>query len=175
MDYRFNEHVFDEIRKGTVDFTKDLDLKYLVTLNFNNLKCKETASQILGKFIKRLNSNLFGKRSKKAIRCVPSIERHLSGCCHVHIAIDDPASRLSEGAGKEFSEGELKELIRITWEEVDSRTASIRKSCPDGKSWFKRVDDKDGVLGYISKQISFIEQDAVQWGLFNSDGRRFDF
>ncbi|MBV2131856.1 hypothetical protein KRX52_03480 [Pseudomonas sp. MAP12] len=175
MEYKFDERVFREIRRGAVEFAKDLDLKYLVTLNFNELRCKGTANLILGKFIKRLNVSIFGKRSQKAIICVPSIERHLGGCYHVHIAIEDPASRLREGVQNELSEGELKELIRMTWEGVDSRTASLRKSCPDDKSWFKKIDNQDGALSYISKQIGCAEQDAMQWDLFNKSGRRFSF
>lgn len=175
MDLVLNDHAFKCIRQEVVSFLGDLELKYFVTLNFRDIRDKGDANIILGMFIKRLNVSLFGRRSKKAIRCVPSIERHKTGFCHIHILFEDPEGRVPKNAGKRLSEDDFKELIRMEWERVDSKTASIRKSCPDGVSWFKNICDKEGALSYVSKQIRLIEQDAIQWDVLNKTGRRHDF
>lgn len=165
------QHSRNRIKEETVKLITANDFKYLITLNLNDLKDELKTNYIIHKFIKLLNNEVFGKRSKKALNLVVSLERHTLGSYHVHILAENPVVRI------ENLERKLKFNFRILakqcWESAGKETARISTSCPDGESWFKDITDPHGAADYICKEMDQGRADVIQWDACNLKGRRY--
>ena len=156
---------------STCDYINQFRWDYFVTLNFNHTVNHQEAQQILRRFIKILNNRIFGCRSNKAINLIPSIEPHHTDGVHIHLLMEDPCHRMTK-----YQQARaicLSDAVRSAWESSDPSTAWISKSCPDGKSWFKPITETPWVLGgYLSKTLRYGYNDAVQWDMMITNGRR---
>jgi hypothetical protein len=142
-------------KSATVDYLKEHTWDYLITLNFNNIKCDITANSIVTKFYKKLNNATFGEKSRKSVKMAFSLERHKHEGYHLHLLSEDPIVRITNQDRK--NKFNYKEIIL---------------SCPDKKSWFKRIYDAEGIIEYITKEIKQGRSDVIQWDINNSTGYR---
>jgi hypothetical protein len=157
-------------KSATVDYLKEHTWDYLITLNFNNIKCDITANSIVTKFYKKLNIATFGEKSRKSVKMAFSLERHKHEGYHLHILSEDPIERITNQDRK--NKFNYKEIIKEQWEKADRGAARISLSCPDKKSWFKKIYDTEGIIEYITKEIKQGRSDVIQWDINNSTGYR---
>lgn len=142
--------------------------KFMITLNLKTGLSKPQANMALARLLKVLKQEVFGRRSKKEIIQVIALENNKLGGYHAHILMENPYLRSEKNSNK--SSENLQELIKKTWEKIPG-SMKISLACPDGKSWFEEIYNKENAARYITKQITF-NPDVIQWDLANTNGRR---
>lgn len=147
-----NEKQVEEFRKKTISLINSNEWFYFFTLTFKHqVKCRIQASGIVEKFINVLSAIAFGSRSKKRVNCFPVIEYHKSGLLHVHILLENIASRITNK--KKAQDFHLPEKVHEAWMHCSSKTASPLKSVAVGNRWFCKIDDIGGLANYITKEM----------------------
>lgn len=151
---------------------QNFNWRYFVTLTFHEpIHSPAQVHRICKKFYKNINQKLFGKRSRKALRCLFSIEHNDRWDYHVHLLVEDPIPRLSNTAQHQRCHDDLQFqiILRHAWNQIDQRTALPDISTGSTKGAFQKIHDVRGVLEYITKTH---QQDAIQWDLYSRDGKR---
>jgi len=130
------------IKLGCIDFIKQANPDYFVTLTFANAVDKFYAVKTLSTCLHHINKQVFGRRSKKKLTIFPFIERDASGEFHFHLAIKNPTAK------KKF---DLKKIIKKKWRSMHGHGfATFKKD-----KWFQTINTKgelDNVANYIVKQ-----------------------
>lgn len=143
---------------------------YFVTLNLYARVSQIDATNAARKLIESLSKAIFGRRSKKSLICVPVLERHKQEGYHLHLLIENPFLRSDKY--RFFDRDHLKELFKSHWE-AQVGAAKIKMSCKDDHSWFKDITEPSGLPGYVTKQLTGDNVDAILWDLVNENGRRW--
>ena len=154
---------------------KDINWSYFVTLTFRNeMRSYMDTRKIVSKFLKNLNNEIFGKRSKKSIRCLVFIEDSKYHGYHVHLMIEDVFDRLiTDNQFKRCGdEMKLKKLVQRTWNQTDRRTGL--PSLETHSQSFKRIYDDAGLIDYLMKQFKR-GSEVFAFDLMNIDGRYNEF
>lgn len=159
------------IRNSTVAYLDTFRWEYFITLNFISMRSEFRARKIIDRFLKSLNASVYGKKSNKAVIVAVSLEKHKEGGLHAHIVTENPIKRINNIERK--NKLNFKELVKTCWEETDSATGKIDISCKDKESWFKLIYEQNGVLFYITKEMTNKRLDTIQWELTNPTGKRF--
>ena len=144
--------------------------KYFITLNFRREVNEGRAQEISERFVKSLNVRIFGKRSRKALRLAVSIEKNYSRGYHLHVLAEDPSPRIENKEKRDSFV--FRDVIKGCWQNADVSTALVELSSPDGKSWFQVIENEDGVIFYVLKEMKKGRYDCLQTNTLNLDGRR---
>lgn len=166
------EQKIKTLQTETAKFISEIDTEYFVTLHFRSLTTKENARKILKTFLKKLEVELFGTRSKKSIISVCFIEKNTyDENFHIHILFGKPGLRNLVNDEDEIHE--FKRIIKSIWLDSDPKTAIKElKLKSDSSLWFKKISDKVNICNYLCKQITTGNEDVVEWDLLNKNGRR---
>lgn len=138
---------------------------YFITLTFAFAQDRAATEIYVGRFIKRYNKLLFGKRSKRKINCFPVIEKSPSGRWHAHIFVGGPVfgdiDRDRTVARTAWLIGKVQHAEQIPARRRRSRTSKAHLfKVPHGdpliydrdqKEWFKPVGPMDKGIAYVTK------------------------
>ncbi len=159
------------MREEVIEFVRDYSWKYFVTLTFKHgVKDNIEVGSIVDKFIGKLSSYVYGKRSKKRIKSFPVVEQHASGDLHVHVLLEDEVLRASNREKKK--EYPFKDLVKLAWLRSSSKTSIAGFNSGSTDEWFKEVSCIDGALFYMTKEMTISNRHPVLYECVNLSGRR---
>ncbi|MCG5539470.1 hypothetical protein [Halorhodospira sp. 9622] len=156
----------------TVSNLNKIKWEYFVTLTFRNeITSYEESKNVVSKFLKNLNNEIFGKRSKKSLQWLVFIEKSQYHGYHVHLIIGDFLEKLSTDSQiRRCGNEELfKYILEKTWNNVDQRTGK-----PDFHSFessFQHIYNDEALYQYLTKQLGSVGSEVFAFDLMNLDGR----
>lgn len=159
-------------KQGLINFFHQHKFRptHFVTLTFRDtiygLK-KDRAISAVRSFRGKLNSQLFGRRSKRAIPSAVFLEGENNHNWHFHI--------LMNLAGPIVTNGLIhaKQIISEMWLNSSKLAGNPEIYDKSGKEWFKEITDSNFVIDYVMKeQKNSVEKDQFQVELSNIDGRK---
>lgn len=176
LNFKVNESSYEELKRQSLidayaNFLKGYGWNYFITLNFRRNIKEERAQEIAEKFVKKLNIEVFGKRSKKAVKLAVSIEKNMVSGYHLHVLAVDPSPRIGN-KDKQY-DFDFCDVVRKCWQDADASTALINLSSPDRHSWFQVIENENNVIRYVLKEMKQGRYECLQANLVNLEGRRW--
>ena len=117
--------------------------KYFVTLTFRKDISDDGAKHIFNGLCKRINQEIFGKRSRRRLPMFPVIEHTKDGRPHFHFLL---------GSHEKYGDKRLKKLIMNKWNMSDfTKIDHLRYD----HEWFKPIDENSNtnIINYCLKTV----------------------
>lgn len=167
------------LRYETTKFIYDLNPTHMITLTYRRDPSDELIRKTTKGFCMRVNEEIFGSSSRKAVNMLIVVERRTSEREHLHIAIKDPTDSMSNGmiTKLKMAHGEnfLPSVINQAWKDAGKQYGNITGT-PDSigtrDQWFKPIDRVVGLADYITKELLLGNTRLIDWENTVNDGKR---
>lgn len=136
-----NENELQTYKNAAIQWCKVLDPDYFVTLTFfDSTVTDDFAHKSLGNFLRMVSRQVYGKRSKKKLKCFVFREKNHSDGIHYHLLVKQPETKSSE---------ELKEIMKAKWIKTRGHGYAAFKN----GEWFKPIGNIEELAKYVTKTI----------------------
>jgi len=156
----------------TINWITKNNFDFFITLHFKTEVSREKAEQILDSFLRKINNEIFGNRSRKSLIQVPFIERNsYDNSFHIHILCENPAHRTNRKKVSDLSK--FKKIIKETWRLSAPEAAIKNMTIYDPEPlWIKPIENAEKLCSYLLKQINIDNFDVVGINNLNFNGER---
>jgi hypothetical protein len=136
-----NEKDLQNYRNGIVQWCKDFEPDYFVTLTFAYSSVTENfAHKSLDNYLRMVSRQVYRKRSKDKLQRLVFKEKNYSDGIHYHLLVKQPETKSPE---------ELKQIMKDKWIKTHGHGYAGFKN----DEWFKPVGNLEELAGYVTKTI----------------------